>query len=261
MARSLTTLSSSILFALALAASTGAVGCIAEVDSNGEPIEAEESDLDACPEDGASRSCEPDAAPGNPGIQVCSRDENDDLVWSTCEMSAGSTPLVLSFDSAPVTFSASAASFDLTGTMSVVTDWPTSATPWLALDRNGNGAIDGGSELFGSATVLRGGDRATNGFIALAELDANGDGRITKDDPAFTSLVVWSDRDGDRASSAGEIAPLASFKLVSIDVAYTNAPRCDTRGNCEIERAGFRFVDAAGVERGGTVIDVHLKFQ
>src|SRR5262249_54443520 len=61
------------------------------------------------------------------------------------------TPLVLSFDGAPVEYRIdSAHAFDLNGTRSQVTDWPTARTPWLALDRDGNGRIDDGGELFGS---------------------------------------------------------------------------------------------------------------
>jgi hypothetical protein len=257
MARTLSTFSSSVVLALALAASNGAVGCLGDVSEGGDERVTDDLPCD----EGATKACLVEAT-GEEGFVSCFRDESEELVWSECfSNSSGSTPLVLSFDSAPVTFAASAASFDLTGTMSVATDWPTAKTPWLALDRNGNGAIDDGSELFGSASILNGGGRAENGFIALAELDGNGDGKITAADAAFSSLLVWSDKDGDRLSGAGELASVASFKLVSIDLAYANAPRCDGRGNCEIERAGFRFIDASGAERSGAVVDVHLQFK
>jgi hypothetical protein len=49
--------------------------------------------------------------------------------------------------------------------------------------------------------------------------------------------------------------------IVSIDLDFVTDPRCDERGNCEVERAAFRFRDAAGVERTGAVIDVHLAAQ
>lgn len=207
------------------------------------------------------------------GEQRCTF-ENGAWIWSDCASAIGSddtpptssssTPLVLSFDRAPVDFAASAASFgfDVTGTMSVATDWPTAKTPWLALDRDGNGRIDDGSELFGSATVLSNGGRASNGFIALRELDDNGDGQITPADAAFPRLLLWSDRDGDRASTVGELASASAIKLLSIELGYTtSAPRCDARGNCEIERATFRFMDDTGAARTGEVVDVHLKFQ
>jgi hypothetical protein len=172
------------------------------------------------------------------------------------------TPLVLSFDGAPVEYLTDRElSFDLNGARSQVTDWPTARTPWLALDRDGNGAIDDGSELFGSMTVLSSGRRAKNGFVALRELDTNGDGRITPDDPGFSRLVVWSDRDGDRRSNPAEIATASAFELISIDLDYVIDPRCDQRDNCEVERASFRYRDAAGVERTGAVVDIHLAAQ
>jgi hypothetical protein len=258
MARSLSTFSSSVVLALALIASNGAIGCIGDVSEGGDELTSDDLPCD----EGATKACLFNASTGEEGFQSCSRDESEELVWSECfSNSTGSTPLVLSFDSAPVTFTASEGAFDLTGSMSTVTDWPTAKTPWLALDRNGNGSIDDGTELFGSASILNGGARAENGFIALAELDGNGDGKITAADAAFSSLVVWSDNDGDRLSSPGELAPISSFRLVSIDLAYSKVPRCDGRGNCEIERAGFRYVDGSGAERAGAVIDVHLQFQ
>jgi hypothetical protein len=46
------------------------------------------------------------------------------------------------------------------------------------------------------------------------------------------------------------------------DLGYaTAASRCDMRGNCEVERATFRYLDATFVERTGDMVDVHLKFQ
>jgi hypothetical protein len=106
--------------------------------------------------------------------------------------------------------------------------------------------------------------RAPDGFAALRELDADGDGRITPADPGFSRLLVWSDRDGDRRSSADELAPASAAsacELLSIDLDYTSDPRCDARGNCEVERASFRYRDAAGVVRTGAVVDVHLRVQ
>jgi hypothetical protein len=176
--------------------------------------------------------------------------------WAPC-----STPLVLSFDSAPVRFGQSDRFFDFGIGASVVTDWPSATTPWLALDRNGDGAIDDATELFGSSTPLQGGGRAANGFVPLRELDTDGDGRITPADQAWASLLVWTDRNGDRVSSRDELASLESTGVTAIDLGFAREPRCDARGNCEGERSGFRFRDATGVEREGSVIDVYLRLQ
>jgi hypothetical protein len=110
-------------------------------------------------------------------------------------------------------------------------------------------------------TVLSSGARARNGFEALRELDADGDGRITAADPGFAKLVVWADRDGDRRSSAGELTSAARWELVSIDLGYTSEPRCDARGNCEVERASFTWRDATGALRTGAIVDIHLPAQ
>ena len=45
----------------------------------------------------------------------------------------------------------------------------------LVWDRNADGVINDGSELFGNNTVLDDGDKADNGFAALSELDDNGE--------------------------------------------------------------------------------------
>ena len=172
------------------------------------------------------------------------------------------TPLVLAFRGEAVQFNtAVAAGFDLTGTMSVLTDWPTSTTPWLALDRNGNGRIDNGGELFGSATLLRSAEVARDGFAALAELDSNADGRIDANDEQWARLLVWSDVDSDRVSAANELSSVATRDLVAIDLDHVVDRRCDARGNCEVERGGFRYRDGRGRELTGAVVDVHLRLR
>src|SRR5258706_10760964 len=103
------------------------------------------------------------------------------------------SPLVLDLDGDGVHLSSLAAgvSFDLLGTgNSVKTAWTQGGDALLAIDWNANGAIDGATELFGNATF---GNEHDDGFRALAELDANGDGRVDAKDPAFAQLVVWRD--------------------------------------------------------------------
>ena len=172
------------------------------------------------------------------------------------------TPLVLAFDGEPVTFAETEHGFSLTTQQGAArTDWPTSATPWLALDRNGNGGIDDGRELFGSATVLSTGAAAGNGFQALADLDDNADGVIDEGDAAWSHLLVWRDANHDGVSSAAELTSLSEEGLRSLSLAYTTAPRCDLRGNCERERSTFAWHDDAGRTRTGAVIDVYLRLQ
>ncbi|XXT22308.1 calcium-binding protein [Sorangium sp. So ce429] len=265
----------SLSLSLVLAAASLGVGCVGEVTSvDGEgsddsALEAEEGSGDgegngegeaaeAVCKIGDTRDC---STGGMPGFEQC-EDVQGEATWTGCQTSGSSTPLVLSFDQRPVEYlTAMTGAFDLSGLgATVATDWPTAATPWLAFDRDGNGAIDGGEELFGSATVLSSGARADNGFTALRELDTDGDGRITARDEAWSRLVLWSDRDANRASSAGELEPLASRGLVAIELSYGRERRCDGRGNCEVERAAFTFADGA-TTRTGAVVDVHLRWQ
>ncbi len=175
----------------------------------------------------------------------------------TSDLCGDNTPLVVSFDDAPVqlTRADAAATFAFAPGTPVASDWPTASTPWIALDRDGDGAIDSGAELFGDHS---GGDHFANGFRALAELDANHDDVIDARDPAFARLVLWSDRDGDRKSSPDELQPLAQ-RIVSISLdASTADVRCDARRNCEGERAAITWRDADGALRRGSVIDVYL---
>jgi hypothetical protein len=216
-------------------------------------------------------SCgDPACTPGQTMQSCCGSGYDYGCVEATCELVDGCptwqnlcyTPLLISFDDAPVEYAgASSNAFSLSATRSTATDWPTARTPWLALDRNGNGRIDDGSELFGSMTVLGDGRRAVDGFEALRALDSDGDGVITERDAAFAELVLWSDRDGDRRSTPGELVTVAQAGIVSIDLRYRSAPRCDGQGNCEVERAAIVYRDSAGAVRTGSVVDVHLSEQ
>lgn len=269
MARSIISMPRMFVALTALAIASVGTGCTSQVSSGGDGSGGDggggggESVDTSCKEEGAFRSCALEGDPaGTPsGGQNCQADENGDLHWTTCAQnsSVASTPLVLSFDGAPVTFQSSVRAFAINGTMSVATDWPTSRTPWLALDRNGNGAVDDGGELFGSATLLKSGERAENGFIALRELDTDRDGQLTPADAGWSKLRLWNDGDADRVSSSSELSSLGARRLVSIDLGYAVERRCDDRGNCEVERAGFRYVDESGVEKSGVIIDVHLR--
>lgn len=176
------------------------------------------------------------------------------------------TPLVLDFDGGPVemsAMSAAPASFDISGAgMCLATDWPSIANPWLAVDLDQNGAIDGGHELFGSGSVLADGSHAQHGFLALSEFDGNADGRVDAQDPRFGELLVWRDGDGDRRSSASELSDLVEEGVLAIELDFRVDERCDARGNCGKERAAFRYRSGAGQsERVGEVVDVYLSCQ
>lgn len=102
---------------------------------------------------------------------------------------------------------------------------------FLVLDRNGNGVIDSGAELFGDRTLLRNGQRAQHGFEALAELDGNADGRVDATDPAWPQLRVWWDGDSDGRTDRGELVPPEQVAIVAFELAFTPGSGRDAQGN------------------------------
>jgi len=175
-------------------------------------------------------------------------------------LDACNTPLVLVFEEPLFPLRHSRGTFPLVPGVPVASDWPAARTPWLVRDLDGNGRIDDGRELFGSSTRLADGRTARQGFEALAGLDANGDGVLDHSDPAFRSLALWSDRNGDRITDPGELVPLGRL-VVSISLRPEVTPSCDASGNCGRERAPMRWRDERGVQREGEVVDLYLKVE
>jgi len=90
----------------------------------------------------------------------------------------------------------------------------------LVLDRDGNGSIDHGGELFGTNTVNASGETAAEGFDALAALDSNGDGVVSAADAGFAQLQVWVDDNQDGVSQASELLSLGQLNITALNLDF-----------------------------------------
>ena len=205
--------------------------------------EIDKQECRAAANDTCHRTCEVVASnctPSNQFLSWCT-----DYSWTSCTC-------VGIIDKSPILIDLAGNGFNLGGpgagvSFDIVGDGNPGALSWtqpnsddafLALDRNGNGTIDNGEELFGNFTpqpIPANGEKS-NGFLALAEFDrspygGNGDGQIDKRDLIWSSLRVWQDANHNGVSEPSELRSLTACEITGIELQYKEARQQDEYGN------------------------------
>jgi hypothetical protein len=192
-----------------------------------------------------------------------------DIDMETCTCSGcdtcGGSPILIDVadDGFSMTDVSSGVDFDLNGNSTKDRlSWTAAGADdaWLVWDRNNNGTIDSGTEMFGDLTPQpRIPNR--NGFLALREYDkpvygGNADGSIDERDAVFDLLRLWQDTNHNGVSEAAELHTLPHFGLKSIDLDYKESKRVDEHGNQFKYRAKVR--DTRDTRLGRWAWDVFL---
>ncbi|MCR5415848.1 MAG: hypothetical protein K6E79_03530 [Pseudobutyrivibrio sp.] len=137
-------------------------------------------------------------------------------------------PLVVNLDSKPTEISNMSFFFDLDGDgeeEEINNIGPGSG--FLALDRNEDGEINNGMELFGAKTG--------NGFAELAVFDEDGNGWIDENDPIYEKLRIWTiNEDGDKELYGLKHSDVGAICLAHVRTDFMN------HGDQGEERAAIR---------------------
>ena len=208
----------------------------------------------------ASGSCTPDNESCYSSAECCS----NDCAWGICY----STPVLLNLKNNSRNYQLTSAldgvAFDMhaKGILQQV-GWtePGSQIAFLVLDRNGNGLVDDGSEMFSAVVRKSNGELAKNGFDALLDLDGGpqgSDGQIDANDDVYRQLKLWLDENHNGVSEPSEFRTLQSEGIAAILTDYRESRRTDRNGNI------YRYVGEARVLTNGqevprAIFDVLLK--
>ena len=145
----------------------------------------------------------------------------------------------------------STAYFDLDGDgFAEKVAWVGDGDGLLTLDRNGDGMVTNGQELFGDRTRLINGEYATSGFEALREFDDNNDGKIDTKDNVYSKLKMWQDINHDGLSQPEELKSLVDLGIVSIGLESTVTGAVDVMNNIQRRLSSFMKSDGSTAQVG-----------
>lgn len=169
-------------------------------------------------------------------------------VFSKETMQVMTDPLVINLDTSTASVTDQKFLFDLDadGTLDSIS-FTDSGSGFLALDKNGDGKINDGNELFGT--------KSGNGFSDLASYDKDKNGWIDETDEVFSKLKVWTkDKDGnDKLLSLTE-AGVGAIYLGNVSTEFSLTDE-DNNKNAQIRRTGIYLKENGNV---GTVQHVDL---
>lgn len=187
--------------------------------------------------------------PADPSTEECQYPWNDEtqsweLSWcaSPIMMPIGSDKREIKQKDYRLTDPAHGVLFDLNGDGRLeLVAWtaPGSKLAFLALDRNGNGTIDSGAELFGNHTL----PGAGNGFDALSQ-STPCKGLVREGCALYEQLLLWEDDNHDGISALEELHKFSDHYL-GISGGYVDDGLRDEYGN------EFRFRGTAAVRDPG----------
>lgn len=216
---------------------------------------------------GDCNDCDNTIYPGAPP-EGCLWNKDSDCDGITDDMECVHSPIVIDVlgNGFNLTNLTNGVDFDLNSNgLSERISWTSAGSDdsWLALDRNGNGLIDNGQELFGNYTPQPDPPQGEirNGFLALAEYDkvangGNSDGQIDSNNTVFVNLKLWGDANHNGVSEMSELQNLPNSAVRILELQYRESRRTDEHGNQFRYRAKVR--DAHGAQVGRWAWDVFL---